>query len=97
MDFRQKVIDREMSKPGLRGRINAFCASCIYDPASGTGGWLQQVTICTSYKCPLYDVRPQTTADTPENQGGKAIKTTQLDDFSEKSSTETALEKGAVK
>lgn len=55
---RQKVIDQELRKGGLRGRVNAMCASCIYDPYGGDGTWREQVEICTSYTCPLYDVRP---------------------------------------
>ena len=42
----------------LRGCINRFCRECIYDQAGGTGTWRQQVEACTSYKCPLYQVRP---------------------------------------
>lgn len=42
----------------LRAAINAKCRECIYDPHSGAGNWRQQVTACTSYKCPLYPVRP---------------------------------------
>ena len=64
-DSRQKIIDRELRRPGLRGPINAFCCHCIYDPHGKAGGWIQQVTNCTSYECPLYDVRPV-------NQPGKA-------------------------
>lgn len=41
----------------LRSAINSMCKDCIYD-ASGKGTWRQQVEACTSYKCPLYDVRP---------------------------------------
>lgn len=58
-DVKQTIIDREKRRPGLKGPINAFCCQCIYDPEGGTGGWIQQVTECTSYDCPLYDVRPQ--------------------------------------
>lgn len=43
----------------LRGAINAKCRECIYDPHGGGGTWRQQVTACTSYKCPLYPVRPR--------------------------------------
>ncbi len=55
---RNKVINREKAKPGLRGRINAMCATCIYDPFGSTGTWRQQTEECTSYNCPLYDIRP---------------------------------------
>jgi hypothetical protein len=56
--LRQSVIDREASRPGLRGRINAKCAECIYDPAAGNGTWLEQVAGCTAPDCPLWPVRP---------------------------------------
>jgi len=55
---RNKVINREKAKPGLRGKINANCAYCIYDPFGSKGTWRQQVEECTSYDCPLYEVRP---------------------------------------
>lgn len=42
----------------LRAAINAKCKECIYDPLSGGGTWRQQVEACTSYKCPLFPVRP---------------------------------------
>lgn len=42
----------------LRQSINAMCCSCLYDPISGEGNWRQQVTLCTSGNCPLFDVRP---------------------------------------
>lgn len=54
----QDAITRQMSKTGLRGRLNAKCIECIYDPA-GPGSWRQQVAACSSPQCPLYDVRPQ--------------------------------------
>jgi hypothetical protein len=52
-----------MSAPGvsLRGAINAMCRECIHDPIGGFGNWREQVTACTSYKCPLFPVRPLTT------------------------------------
>lgn len=55
---RNALIAREMAKPGLRGRINAFCIHCIFDPEGGGGSWRQQVEACTAPACPLYDVRP---------------------------------------
>lgn len=42
----------------LRQCINLFCRECIYDARGGEGTWRQQVQACTSYKCPLYEVRP---------------------------------------
>jgi len=76
MDMRDKVIQREKSKVGLRGRINAFCAHCIYDPIAGNGTWREQIEKCTSYDCPLYEVRPH-------KRGGKAQISDQLDENSE--------------
>lgn len=55
----KELIEREKSKPGLRGRINAMCINCIYDDAGGAGGnWKQQIEACTAPSCPLFDVRP---------------------------------------
>lgn len=42
----------------LRKCINAFCKQCIYDKDGGEGTWRQQVEACTSYTCPLFEVRP---------------------------------------
>ena len=55
---RQRTIDKCMARGGMRGRIDAMCASCIYDPAYGSGTWRNQVKDCTSKDCPLYDIRP---------------------------------------
>ena len=60
MDRRDKLIARESSKAGLRGKINAKCIECIYDPdGKGNGKWREQVDQCTSFGCPLYPVRPR--------------------------------------
>lgn len=37
--------------------INAKCKDCIYDPKAG-GTWRNQVTLCTSTNCALWDFRP---------------------------------------
>jgi len=56
---RLEVINTQSSKRGLRGKVNAKCCECIYDPmAAGSGSWRKQVEACTSYDCPLYTVRP---------------------------------------
>ena len=56
---RYELIAREAGKAGLRGRINAKCIECIYDPYSpGSGNWRQQIMACMDTGCPLYDVRP---------------------------------------
>ena len=51
-----------MTKHSLREAINAKCKDCIYDPLSGQGAWREQVAACTATDCPLYHVRPTTTA-----------------------------------
>ena len=50
------LIAKHKSKSGLRGRVDANCISCIYDP-EGTGNWRQQVSACTVVLCPIHDVR----------------------------------------
>nr|BDD44050.1 hypothetical protein 3 [Gammaproteobacteria bacterium] len=54
---RNEIINRLASKAGLRGKIDAFCCHCIYDPYSD-GTWRKQVENCTALSCPLYSVRP---------------------------------------
>ncbi len=55
--IRDKIVQRESKKRGLKGKFRAFCASCIYDPYQ-EGTWLKQVEKCTSLHCPLFSVRP---------------------------------------
>jgi hypothetical protein len=55
---RQDVIDNRASKPGLRGKIDAMCCYCIYDPYEA-GTWRKQVDNCTAPGCPLFSVRPR--------------------------------------
>jgi len=50
----------------LRKSINSKCKDCVYDDLAG-GTFLQQVTLCSSKSCPLYEVRPQTKAQIPES------------------------------
>ena len=57
MDKRDKLVEKHASKAGFRGRIDAKCIECIYDDIGGNGSWRKQVEACTSYKCPLYDIR----------------------------------------
>lgn len=47
--------------PSKKRAIWAMCRDCIYDPMGG-GSWRQQVDACTSPECPLYQVRPRSTA-----------------------------------
>ena len=56
---RHDIIFKQASKPGLRGKINAKCVECIFDPIGGGGTWRQQVEACTSMTCPLWVVRPR--------------------------------------
>ena len=55
--LRDRIVEREVKKRGLKGKIRAFCCHCIYDPYS-EGTWLKQVEKCTSTHCPLFSVRP---------------------------------------
>jgi hypothetical protein len=57
MDRRQELIDKHAARTGLRGKVNAYCISCIYDQ-SNRGTWRQQVQECSVTSCPLYSVRP---------------------------------------
>ena len=65
----------------LRAAINQFCRSCIYDPRPGNGHWRQQVSACTAVTCPLYPVRPKSSAsgepifeaETDEHDEGNAL------------------------
>ena len=56
-DLKAILIDKMTSKAGLRGKIDAKCIECIYDPYC-TGTWRKQVEECTSLACPIYPVRP---------------------------------------
>jgi len=60
LEHRNYLLHKQASKPGLRGKINAKCIECIYDPYS-EGTWRNQVINCTSFKCPLYEVRATST------------------------------------
>lgn len=51
-----RTIHKLVSKPGLRGKLDAKCCECIYDPCQ-EGAWRQQVSNCTSTTCPLFSVR----------------------------------------
>ena len=56
---RQELIKLHVSKPGWRGKVNAMCIDCTYDPKSGEGTWRQQVEKCAIESCPLYSIRPK--------------------------------------
>jgi len=59
-EHRSNIINKLVSKVGLRPKIDAFCVECIYDPYS-EGTWRNQVADCTAKRCPLYTVRPKVT------------------------------------
>lgn len=59
MDRYLKLVQHLASKVGLRGKIDAKCVECIYDPYQ-EGTWRLQVEKCTSPACPLFSVRPLT-------------------------------------
>ena len=54
-----KTIEKLSSKAGLRGKIDAKCCECIYDPYQ-KGSWRYQVEKCTSLTCPIFPVRAMT-------------------------------------
>ena len=49
----------------LRGAIDAMCRSCIAD-STAYGSRAQQVEACTSFGCPLWDVRPTRNTKHPQ-------------------------------
>ena len=62
-DYKQNLLNNHSSKAGLRGKINANCIDCTYDPIDA-GSWRKQVENCHSYSCALYSVRPKTLSNT---------------------------------
>lgn len=67
MNFQEQsaLFERMKSRPGVRGKINAMCLSCIYDSAT-PGTWRQQTEGCTVKSCALYEIRPRSKAATVE-------------------------------
>ena len=63
IERREELIAREAAKPGFRGKVNAKCIECIYDPYKGRGTWRQQAEACTAGDCPLFSVRPTSNAE----------------------------------
>ncbi len=57
----QELIQKWALQPGLRGKINSKCIECVYDPYQ-VGNWRKQVEKCTCVTCPLYEVRPTSSA-----------------------------------
>ena len=70
------ITTREESqgkRPSLRNAINEMCKACLYEPGGGGGAWRQQIEACTAPGCPLYHVRPRTTAEQPDTAARAAI------------------------
>jgi Zn-finger protein len=55
------TVEGAPKKPGLRAAINRMCRDCLYYPGAG-GTWRFQVENCTSSGCPLYPLRPVSSA-----------------------------------
>ncbi len=53
------------ARKSLRAAIDDKCRDCIFDPLA-VGNWRQQVTLCSVYSCPLWEVRPVSRAPIPE-------------------------------
>lgn len=55
----------------LKQAIRAKCKDCTYDPLAG-GTYLQQIEDCSVRACPLWEVRPMTTATINLNRKTRA-------------------------
>lgn len=62
---RHEIIHQQVSRPGMRGRVNAMCVDCVYDP-SVPGNWRQQVSACGVTECPLHPIRPRSSSEVSE-------------------------------
>jgi hypothetical protein len=56
-----------MPKKSYKKYVEDMCKACIYDPGA-EGAWRQQVEACTATSCPLYEVRPVSSATVVERQ-----------------------------
>jgi len=56
-NYKQNLSVKHASKTGLRGKINANCIDCTYDP-NDVGSCRKQVENCKYLICPLYKHRP---------------------------------------
>ena len=48
-------------------RVNQMCRECLYDQHS-MGNWRQQISACTAYTCPLWEVRPIAAGHIPRSE-----------------------------
>ena len=53
-------------RKSLRSAIDQMCRGCVVDVLA-KGNWRQQVTMCSVFDCPLWDVRPVTKALIPQS------------------------------
>jgi hypothetical protein len=67
-DYKQTLIHREASKAGFRGKVNAKCIECVYDPME-PGTWRKQTENCPSVGCSLYAVRPTSSGGDEATEG----------------------------
>jgi hypothetical protein len=69
MDWQQRdaLFEKLKAKNGYKGKVQAKCFDCTYDP-EGVGNWRQQVDACGVTTCALYEVRPRSSSsvDQPE-------------------------------
>ncbi len=56
---KQDLIKKMVRKAGLRGKVDAKCCDCSYDPLD-SGSWRKQVEQCAIVDCPLHSIRPLT-------------------------------------
>ncbi len=71
--YRQEQVDLATFSPQTRGRKAAMdqqCKDCICDTYA-PGNWRDQVTLCTSFDCSLWDLRP--VSSTPMSDAAKGL------------------------
>ena len=62
-----EIVSGLMTRNGFRARVDAKCVDCIYDECA-PGNWRQQVEACASPDCPLWDIRPKSSAQKEPDQ-----------------------------
>ena len=58
--LKNNLIITETEKSGFRGKVNAKCIECQFDPME-QGSWQQQIENCGCKNCPLFEIRPRPT------------------------------------
>ena len=64
---KNSIIERLLTKRGLRARVDAHCVSCVYDDLV-PGTWRQQVEQCTVISCPIWDTRTKSRKSPQKSQ-----------------------------